>query len=191
MAGTLSRAVLKGSIAGAVQIRNMFTADVEEGDGDPPFTYWSEYLDVIFEDIKAYLTTSLTYTSIEAQQFLGGGWITVSEDPIVWTGTGAGDFLPNLVSVVMVAKCFGRRLMGRKFFSGLIESASNDNSLGSAAFTAFAAATVDWIAPFTSTGLSILTPGIKDKTNAFRPFTSGVVSSLLGSMRRRKPGIGI
>jgi hypothetical protein len=35
-----------------------------------------------------------------------------------------------------------------------------------------------------------LIPGVVDKNHVFHAFTSGVVDTLLGSMRRRKIGVG-
>jgi hypothetical protein len=185
------RFILKGSIASIVQVRHMFTCHVDLAEGDTDESAGEEYLDQMFEDIKAFLTTSLTYTSFEIQANDGTSFYTVDEHSMSWTGTGSGDFLPNAVAVVMIGKAIGKRLMGRKFWSGITEAAAVANALGGSSVAAFAQCAVDYVSPFTTTNGGLVTPGIADKTHTFRPFVSGLVSTLLGSMRRRKPGIGI
>jgi hypothetical protein len=48
-----------------------------------------------------------------------------------------------------------------------------------------------YLTPFEGIGGGTITPGVLDKNESFRPFVSGLVSSVLGTMRRRKPGVGI
>jgi hypothetical protein len=55
----------------------------------------------------------------------------------------------------------------------------------------FAAGLLAYLTPFTGIGGGVITPGILDKNNAFRPFVGGYLSSFVGSVRRRKPGNGM
>ena len=110
---------------------------------------------------------------------------------LLYVGVGALDALPNVVSAVLIGKAAGIRHMGRKFFGPVAEAAVAANSLIAGYMVIAASVLLAYLTPFTGLGGGVITPGILDKTETFRPFVGGMVSSLLGSMRRRKPGNGI
>jgi hypothetical protein len=188
---TIQRAVMEGLLAGVVQTRNIFTADVVPSGGDTSHVLWQAYLSSIITPISGIITSVWAITAIELQLAAAGHWEPFERYVPSWTITGAGDYLPNLVAFVLLGKASGLRHVGRKFFSGVIESAATANSLTTAALAAAASGLAAYITPFTGIGGGVITPGVTDSAGTFRPFIGGTVSSLLGSMRRRKPGLGI
>lgn len=188
----INRAILKGHLFGTVSTRNMFVAEIARASEDTTLDIFEGYLGNIITPIRPYLASGVSFDTLEVQ-YQGDDykWYQIDEGPFVWVGTGSSDQLANAVAAVLIGKVYGSFAHGRKFFSGLTESAVQGNSLVSLAMIAFAQATAAWITPYTSEHGSVVTPGIVDKNHQFHAFTSGFVASLLGSMRRRKPGLGI
>jgi hypothetical protein len=91
----------------------------------------------------------------------------------------------------LIGKGSGLRHMGRKFFGPIPITSAHGNDLAPAVIIALSTVLANYVTPFTGIGGGTITPGILDKAGTFRPFVGGLLSSLLGSMRRRKPGIGI
>lgn len=191
MTATIERCILKGLIAGAVETRNMFVGEIDIVAPDTRFSVWNEYLTGIWTHIGGILSTAWQGKSIELQYQSGTTWITLEDSPITFNGGASGEYLPNLVAFVFVAKAIGNRLLGRKFFSPIAESVTSGNALIASALTDAALGASAWLLPYTTTAGSVLAPGLIGKDNNFHMFTSGHVSSLLGTIRRRKPGRGV
>lgn len=187
----ITRTILKGILGGSVQTRSMFTGDVVLLSTDHDFDVITGYLNTIFAPVTTYISNVWVPTSVEIQHYVDGEYITMEDTPYTYTFEGSGDWMPFLVSVVFVAKAIGKRLIGRKFLPGVTEAAASTNGLVSGAVAAFAAACACYIGTYTTPLGSTYTPGIVDKTGAFHTFSSGILSTLLGTMRRRKPGIGV
>jgi hypothetical protein len=185
------RAIVKATIASLVQARNMFTADVTEAGGDTAVDMWHVYLEAFYNDFLDQIHTNWVAYSVELQNLVGDQWVTFDEHAETWAGEATGDPLPNSVAYVLIGKALGVRKMGRKFL-GVVPEVSNVGSMVATGVMAILAdALLDYISPVTGIGGGILEPGIVDKLGTFHPFIGGMVSSLLGSMRRRKPGIGM
>ena len=187
----LTKAVLKGHLFGLVETRNIFTAEVILGNGDTLDDIWKGYLDEIITAIRSWLSTAWTNDTLETFIWDINHWQPQEETVYNWVGLGSGDALANLVASVFIGKTLHLRTVGRKFFSGLIESGVAGNSLTGNAVAAFAAACAAYISVWTSSNNGTVTPGVVAKNGTFYRFTSGFVSSLLGTMRRRKPGLGV
>jgi hypothetical protein len=144
----------------------------------------------IRSDVSAVLHTSVLFYQYELQYYAAGQWVPYDLIAINNSGAGTGDALPNQSAVVLIGKAFGIHGIGRKFLSGIPESAQAAGALVAPYIAGFATVLLDYITPFTGIGGGTITPGVLDKHGTFRPFVGGFVSSLLGSMRRRKPGVG-
>ena len=188
---TIQRAVVKGTLFGVVQVRNMFTASVQASGGDTPEILWTAYLDSIYTEIEQLCVEQMIWTSYEIQEISGTQWETIDEVTFEHEGGFATDSLPNAVALVLLGKATGIKHVGRKFFSGLSETYSATNTLVGGAIPLMAAALLAYVTPFTGIGGGLIQPGVVSSAGTFHPFVGGSVSSLLGSMRRRKPGLGI
>jgi len=185
------RAVVKGTLFGQVQTRNMFVGNYAMSEGDTLNDLCQGYCGTIYSAIRGILGGQFTTHTLETQTYAQGHWFTFDEASFVWAGSGSGEQLLNQAAVVLVAKISGSYAHGRKFFSGISENAAEGNSLSSIAFAVAAAALVAYVSPYTSEHGGYFNPGILLSNGTFRTFTSGFVATLLGSMRRRKPGLGI
>jgi hypothetical protein len=188
---TTQRAIVKATAFGTVQIRNMYTAEVVETGGDTAEMLWHIYLDAIYTTILSQLSTGFVTYAVELQERVGAAWVPTLEYPEAWTGTGIGDPLPNAVAMVLIGKGAGLRHVGRKFFGPIAETTNIGNTIAAGVMVILSEALLNYVSPVTGIGGGSLTPGVLSKTGTFYPFVGGIVSSLLGSMRRRKPGIGI
>lgn len=185
------RLILKGTIANLVEIRNMFTCSVVPSGGDTSAVLWAGYwssLEVQYEGISHF---GVHFYEYEVQAFIGGSWVPQDVVALNLDGVQTGDVLPFQNAIVFIAKAAGLRAVGRKFLAGIPEANTNSGVLAGSMISAAANFLAAYITPFTGIGGGTITPGILDKTGTFRPFVGGFVSSLLGSMRRRKPGLGI
>lgn len=156
------------------------------------------YIYDIYNAVAAFLDTNATlnYTEVDkiAWNATEGKWLTTGTlgqcDP-AFTATGSGDTFPNQIAPVLRANTSRPKSFGRKFLMAFVESAATGTDLTSAALTALAIALAHYLADETVSGTSKLVPGVpRADENTFLPFTDGVVNSLVGTQRRRKPGVG-
>ena len=185
------RSVVSGRIGGLVSTRSVFTWDGAIALPDTVQTAWALYWTPMWLVAATWVTSSFALEQVEHFEYTAGHWVSIMVVPVSGIGNGTGDYHPNSVAAVLIAKAPGLRKIGRKFWSGIIESGTTANSLISAALVDFALCAVHYITPRTTPNGSTLKPGIMDKNGVFHQFAGGVISSLLGSMRRRKPGLGI
>lgn len=186
----IERAVVKGTILGVVQSRAIFTADVVPSGGDTNTLLWTTYVQSIYTPARNVWGGGVVTQTMELYTLTGGSYVTYDEVSFPNTGGGTADHLPNAVAWVLLGKAAGLRHVGRKFFGPPDEDHCGSNTLVTAVAANVAAALLAYITPFTGLGGGVITPGVVDKNGTFHPFVGGVVSSLLGSMRRRKPGNG-
>ena len=187
----IQRGVVSGTIAGVVQTRTVFTCDVIVSGGDTAEVLWTAYITNIYAQVNGFVSNVWQAQSYELSIPSAGHWVPFLVHTLSFGGGQTGDYLPNAVSAVLLGKAAGLRHVGRKFFGPIVESLTTANSLAGAGITAAAATLLAYITPFTGTGGGIITPGVVDQAGDFHPFVGGVVSTILGSMRRRKPGLGI
>lgn len=187
----IQRLVLKGTISSTVQIRNMFTADVVETGGDVATSLWSAYILSVLDPMTDLLWSGVHFYGYDLMDYTGGHWIPFAEVIISQSGAVTGQQLANQLAAVLIGKAEGLRHVGRKFLGALSEDNITGNTLDSVAVAAAAATLAAWLTPLVGIGGGTLTPGVVDKDGEFHRFVGGFVSSLIGSMRRRKPGVGL
>jgi hypothetical protein len=187
----IQRAVVHGMISGLVQTRNMFTAELGTGGVDSDELLWSTYLTTVYDPLMSIISDQWESQLFEIQEYSSGHWPTVAEVSFVESGEVTGEQIANAVAFVLIGKASGLRHVGRKFFSPLGELTAVGNALVSTQAAHAASALLAYIDPWTGLGGRTFTPGVVDKNGSFHSFVGGFVSSLLGSMRRRKPGVGI
>jgi len=187
----IQRAVVFGTIGSVVQIRSMFTAEVTESGGDDAALLWGVYLEALYSSVDVLLHNSYSTYQYELQARTAGHWVPFDVEDFAHTGANSGDPLPNAVSVVLIAVADGLRHVGRKFLGPISEISNVGNYINAGTMVNCAACLLDYISPVTGIGGGTLQPGILGSGETFHPFVGGSVSSLLGSMRRRKPGNGI
>ena len=188
---SLRRWVVKGMLWNVVAIRNMFVGELSLDTIDEEADGVEAYLDAIYTPILPDMTTQMTLQTVEIQDRILGHWLTSDEIGYSKAGGVTGDTLANFVAGVIIGKIQGHKGHGRKFFSGWCEQAVLGNSVVAGTLAHLVTSLAAYITPVTFGLGSTYTPGLILKDGNFYPFTSGFVSSLLGTMRRRKPGLGI
>ncbi len=188
---TIERAVLKGNIAGLVEIRNIYTAEITEVGGDTSELLWDVYMTDHVTDVVLMLHNSTHFYAYDVYQYQAGQWVLIDEVTMNLTGANSADALLNAASIVLVGKAEGIRHLGRKFYGAIAEVNAVANGIASNIAAYAASALLSYVSPVTGIGGGTLVPGTVDKNGGFWPFVGGVVSSFLGTMRRRKPGNGI
>lgn len=107
------------------------------------------------------------------------------------TFTNGGEQAPNQVAPIVRANTDRPKTYGKKFLIAFGESALVGSDLTTAVLTALATTLAHYLADETVAGADVLSPGVPRKgVNDFREFTDGVVNSVVGTQRRRKPGVG-
>ena len=187
----IERAIRKFTLFSAVQGRSMYTAMVNVSEGDTSRSLWEGYLSGIEASLQPWLSSGCVFTTVERQTRIGDSWYTQEEWPSSFAGAQTGDAVANLLAIVFIGVASSFHGHGRKFISGLAEATVSGNVIAAGAVADMATALAHYIGVYTSVHSGTLTPGVLDKAGGFHSFSSGFVSSLLGTMRRRKPGIGI
>jgi hypothetical protein len=182
---------VKGTLGGVIEIRNVFSASIVQNGGESLTDIWEQYINPMYYHIRLILANTVHFYEMEILETSEGKWYPIETATMDLTGAGTTEWMPNAVAAVMLGKAPGVRHVGRKFFSGVGISGVVGNALGSTFLAHLASALVIYIAPFTTFSSSTFAPGVITKVGVFHPFTGGIVNSLLGSQRRRKPGVGI
>jgi hypothetical protein len=187
----IERAVLKGSIEGTVEIRNIFTAEVTESGGDTSALLWETYMDMLLGQAENLVSSDVHFYGYDVYDRDLGHWILKDEVTVDYTGLVTGQPLLNAAALVFIAKAEGLRHVGRKFLGSLGEAMIDGNLIESTAVAPAALWLLYYISPVEGIGGGTLQPGVIDQGDFFHAFVGGAVSAVLGTMRRRKPGVGI
>lgn len=108
-----------------------------------------------------------------------------------FTHTNTDDPFPNQIAPVLTANTYLPGSRGRKFIMGFVETAALAGDLVAGAVTALGTALNHYLADETVSGTNLLQVGVpRQDSNVFLTFADGVVNSVVGTQRRRKPGVG-
>ena len=125
-----------------------------------------------------------------------GGKVTVIQPvgDIPWTtwsgGTATGDELPQGCAAVCNFPSVSPGVQGRKFLGVLVETAQANGTLSSAAQTAVGNFVTGLLNGFSYSAETFLPVLMSTKYAAYREIVSGIVKTVVGYQRRRKPGVG-
>jgi hypothetical protein len=156
------------------------------------------YIEDLYGAISTYLSDGFTinpsYLYKKVWDPTGAAWVI---DELIYTftpsftHTNTDDPFPNQIAPVIVANTLRPKSRGRKFLMGFVETAADASDLVSGAVTALGTALNHYLADETVQGSNLLSPGVpREGVNTFLPFTDGAVNSVVGTQRRRKPGVG-
>jgi hypothetical protein len=156
------------------------------------------YVDDLYGDVATFLADGLTInpTTINKMAWNSGEglWevarlLGVRTQTITHTNT--DDDFPNQISPVLVGNTLRPKTRGRKFLMGFVESMADGSDLTSTALTALGNALSDYLADENISAGNDLSPGVyREGVDDFEEFTDGSVNSVVGTQRRRKPGVG-
>jgi hypothetical protein len=156
------------------------------------------YLEDIMGELSTYLSDSFTinpsWLNKTAWDPVGLKWITTYLVDIFtpsFTHTNTDDPFPNQIAPVMTGNTFTPASRGRKFLPGFVETAADAGNLVTGAVTALVSATSYYITPVEVSAGNNLVPGVPDEdSSTFWTFRDGSANTIVGTQRRRKPGVG-
>jgi hypothetical protein len=192
MSQQIIKLTLKGTLLNAVQTRNVFYYGA---DTTTPGGQQADELGVQVEDIAADVVDiaapAINFYQIDSSYWDGVAWQPIQEVTIDQTGGNTGsDMSSYQTSGLMRATTSVLKAVGRKFIPGIAESVTQDSQFIQGVAIYLVQLLADYIATVQVQFVNWY-PGVPSKNSAFAPFTSATFSSLLSTMRRRKPGYGI
>jgi hypothetical protein len=156
------------------------------------------YLEDIMGEVSTYLSDDFTinpsWLNRVAWDPVGAKWVV---DYLVdiftpsFTHTNTDDPFPNQIAPVMTGNTYSPSSRGRKFLPGFVETAADAGQLVVGAVTDLVAAVADYISVVVVAAGNNLVPGVPDEdSSTFWTFRDGIANTIVGTQRRRKPGVG-
>lgn len=157
-----------------------------------------QYVEDIYAAVAGYINGSVSLDTVEVDEV---DWNPTESfwEVVKYIGTaaladsfsGVSDSLPNQIAPVLLAYTARPKSYGRKFLAGMDETTSVGSDIQTAPLTALGTALSHYLADEVISGADVLSPGIpRASEDTFLEFGSGAVDSIVGTQRRRKPGIG-
>lgn len=176
-----------------------FKADFADDQNDSAVTNAVEsYIEDIYSAVSAYLSDDFTINpgylhrvwwnpALSAEEVIAlVGVMTPS-----FTHTNTDDPFPNQIAPVLTANTYAPGHFGRKFLTGFVEASADAGDLISAVMTAMGNALNHYIADETISAGNDLIVGVPNTADgSWQSFSNGVANSVVGTQRRRKPGVG-
>lgn len=180
--------VLRGLVPSVSETRNIFYWRFSVA---PTTADFDELHDLICAKFKELCHSSFHYEASDWYQWVALDWQFMESINVSVTGNIAGERMPMQVAIVIIGKTATKRTMGRKFIGPTSEACLSDGAIaaGSTAAALDAAS-----AAYTSHTLASGTQAVPmtwSKLKGFHDVVATHVDSLAGTMRRRKPGVGI
>ena len=156
------------------------------------------YIEDFYNAVSTYLADDFTVGDVTVDKIAWNAteelWEVTSNigtaSPTI-THTNTDDPFPNQIAPVLIAHTIRPKSRGRKFLMGFVDTAANGSSLVSGALTALANALAVYLADEVVTTGNVLSPGVpRTNVNTFLELSTGAVNSVVGTQRRRKPGVG-
>jgi hypothetical protein len=193
--GDIVRVTAKMAIGGVGAVQNVFYLR-KEGIGEVPASLWPDdigpWLEDIYGEVNSLLTDNLSYDS--------WGLFNITQDapgpdnswPTLIVGGSATDMYATGVAGLGLLRTERPRVVGRKYFGGLVEGGITESLLTPTMTAAIAAAIGHMLGSFIGgASLDSWLPGVVDKSGAYWSFTEAVVKDIPAYQRRRKQGRGI
>lgn len=156
-------------------------------------------LDDLYENLETYIADTLSLNprlfNIVSWHSDTQKWETdryVGSSVPTWTPSNVNDQLPNQIAAILTATTLIPKSRGRKFIPGFSDTVDTSGILSGAALTALAAAAADYIASLSVGAAETLKPCVASTTQGTAlTFRASEAQSILGTQRRRKPGVGV
>lgn len=108
-----------------------------------------------------------------------------------FTPSAANDPMPNQTSPCVIFKTTRPKTVGKKFVFPMTDASYDGSYIDPALVTVLTNYAADVLANITLSILNDLIPGVpRSAVGVFYDFYLGVVTNVVGSQRRRKPGVG-
>lgn len=197
--GDVLRVSANFTLPGPVQYQNIYHY-LYDGVGDATdatvISDIEDQLNLAYDELVALVRNDIVpdLSFVDEVQFLTGKWTVtrnVGTMTLVLAGVGGGDALPYQSSPFVTLKTSRPKSVGRKFLFPLSENMQDSTVLTAPAVAAIVGYTDEVLADIVVDLINALHPGIvRTGVDDYLVFQVGVVTNLLGSQRRRRPGSG-
>lgn len=197
--GDVLRTTANFTLPDGTQYQNVYhhIADFVASFGDSTIvTAIDTWLGNIYANLLARVNsgTTIQVCNVDKVAWDGTEWAVIANVGSTvpsFSPTGSGDICPNQVSPFVVFKTQRPRSVGRKFLFPALETDQNQGILVSALTTALVAYAAGVMVDINMAPLSDLVAGIpRTAVDVFYPFLLAIVTDLVGTQRRRRPGVG-
>lgn len=155
---------------------------------------WAE---AMYDELVSIVHSSVTeaLSSVDIVEWVTDKWMVVENIGVftpTFTPVGGTEALPNQISAFVVFKTARPKSVGRKFLFPMTEASQGQGILVPGSVTNIVAYADDAVNNLViSAPLDYLVPGIpRTSEDTFLDFTLAVVTNLVGTQRRRRPGVG-
>lgn len=171
-------------------------------DGTDPFsdaahiTAISSALATAYAEINGLVRNDVTeqLSSVDRIEWVTDAWVlteNIGTFTMTWVPGGAGEGLPYQSAPYVIFKTERPRSIGKKFLFPFTEAAQDETILTAGSVTSIVEYAADIVTSIILGGDATLTAGIpRTGVNTWFNFLVAVVPDLLGSQRRRRPGVG-
>lgn len=197
--GDIVRTTVNFLLGNAVQYQNVYhhIFDGVGGISDAAVVLdikaWAE---AAYDELVSFTANNVVeqLSFVDQVEWVVDEWVTVANvgtfTPL-FVPVGGIEITPNQISPFVTFKTARPKSVGRKFLFPVPEAAQNEGILDAAAVAAMVAYAVLVVNDITLDVLNELHPGIvRTNVNDFEIFTVAVVTDLVGTQRRRRPGYG-
>jgi len=155
------------------------------------------FLENFYDELAGRISSavSLFEANINVMEFtIGVGWEVVrnvgTANPSVTFGA-TGDMLPHASAAVITADTSIPKRGSRKSIPGCAEAEVDNSEVTSTLLSALALAAIEWLTDTPLSATLDLVSSTLSNLGITIPLTAVTVPDVIGSQRRRKPGIGI
>lgn len=154
-------------------------------------------LEDMFDNLNSYWSTQVSLNTVTVNEWeydTTDQWHTgryIGEGALTDGFASGTDMLPHASAAVITGNTGNVNVKSRKSLPGVIDTQAVDSQVQASTLTALANFAVDWIAQMFVDTNEYLEPGVPGKEGIWYALASALVSDLIGSQRRRKPGIGV
>jgi hypothetical protein len=190
------KTVVTGKIFSGVTTKNVFYHFASSPDNDgQSVADLTDFASELFTALKPALSDFWNTTNVEVYRWdtvaTPQWWQRIGGNDLIVQGENTVDALPTQMAYVIVAHTLGKRSFARKFFAGPHDDCVVENRVVAGTLAVLANTAFLWISNYVGATSVLYQPGLWRKTNEFAGFIDFVVDDLLGTMRRRKAGVGI
>ena len=156
----------------------------------------ADQFELMYDQLAPLVKTNVvaTLSTVDEVQFVEGQWQVVENIgsfTIDFTPTEGTDALPNQCSPYVIFKTARPKSVGRKFLFPMTEASQAGSFLTPGAVLAIVAYADEALTPVPLQALNTMQPGIiRTGVELFLPTFIAVVTNVIGTQRRRRPGVG-
>ena len=199
--GDILQAVVEMVLSDGTIAQNVYTYEAQfatQQDNASVLTSVGAAVSAMYQRVDELISENATFNPLILSKMIYNAqeqaWEVVEkigEILLTVTPTATDDEFPNQIAPTITANTGRPRSRGRKFIPGFTENTATGSDLDSYALSLLADFAADYVNQIIVGAGDNLIPGIiRTAVEEFWAFTIATVNSIVGTQRRRKPGVG-